>query len=793
MIGNYFKISWRNLRQNKAYAFINTLGLSLGIACAILIFSVVTYQLSFDNFHPYADRIFRVISEYHYEEVEYQPGVPQPLGKAFRNDFSFTEAAARVRVYENALITLPDAAGIKKFEEPSIAYADPDFFDIFHFPLAQGNNNGLNKPNTAFITQKLAKKYFGTEDAIGKIIRYDNRSNFVITGILKDIPPNTDRNQEIYLSYDNLKDKSAWLASDSSWGSVSSGMNFFIRLKPGVTQATVEKAFPAFAQKYLDAEDAKATTFLLQPLSNIHFNATLDGYADKKYIWALVFIGSFLIITACVNFINLATAQALNRSKEVGVRKVMGSKPSQLFWQFIAETTVITFFALLVAYTLARLALPGLNSLFDMRMALTFQPTLLLFLLAILLTVVFLSGSYPALILSRFQPVIALKGKLNQKHIGGFSLRRVLVVTQFAISQLLIIGTIVITSQMRYSQTTDPGFHKEAIVLLPIPTSNEANMHTLQARLSQLAGVEKITLCSEAPASESNHFTTIQLENEPKAKPWSINLKHADAQYISVFGLKLVAGRNFFTTDTLHDFLVNETLVKKLGIRSPDEAIGKRIKVNGGFYTAPIAGVLKDFNNQSFHNAIDPICIMPKSNHYDYCALVLRMANAKQVLNAVEKIWNNTYPDYLYKYEFLDERLERFYALDNIMLKLVEGFASIAILIGCLGLYGLVSFMAVQKTKEIGVRKVLGANIANILWLFGKEFSRLLLIAFVIAMPLAWWAMNIYLQDFTYHIQINAVTFALAMLSTFAVAAITVGYRSVRAAMVTPIKSLKAE
>ncbi|MES1223087.1 MAG: ABC transporter permease, partial [Bacteroidota bacterium] len=767
MIKNYFKIAWRNLKRNKAYASINVIGLSLGIACGILIFTLVSYHLSFDTFHTNKDRVYRLVTEWHDETVGHSQAVPQPLGKAFRNDYSFAEKTARVIDYRNTLISFTSGKEIKKFnEEDGVVFAEHDFFNILDFPLVKGNKETvLKQPNEALVTQKIAKKYFGTEEnAMGKTIRFDNKTDFVISGILKDIPANTDRRQEIYLSYDNLKERNAWLASDSSWGGVYSGSQCYTLLKPNVTAAQVSKALPLTVQKYFTGRDAKVWQFKLQPLADIHFNADFDGYADKKYLWALFFIGVFLIITACVNFINLATAQALNRSKEIGIRKVLGSLRGQLFWQFIAETALITIIATLLACGIAELILPALNNLFKSQMSLNFSgnPQLVAFLLLLIVIVTFLSGFYPGLILARFQPVLALKSKISQRHIGGFSLRRVLVVTQFAISQVLIIGTIVIASQMNYSKTSDLGFDKEAIVLLPLPQRDKVKMNTLKTRLSEVAGVEKISLCYQAPAASSNNNTDVRYNNRPEEEHWGINMKSGDDKYLSTFNLKLVAGRNIYPSDTIREFLVNETFVKKLNLKSPEEVIGKSLQI-GGDNIAPIVGVVKDFYNYSFHEQVSAICIMSDYNNYSNCAIKVNSKNIKTALTSMEKIWNETYPEYLYNYKFLDDNVARFYEMDDIMLKLIEGFACIAILIGCLGLYGLVSFMAVRKTKEVGVRKVLGASVTNILWLFGKEFSRLLIIAFLIAAPLAWWAMTKYLEDFKYRIPIGAGIFLLAI------------------------------
>jgi len=797
MLKNYFKIAYRNLQRSKAYTFINICGLALGITCAILIFMLVRYHLSFDNFHAKSDRIYRLITEFHEETIVQENGVPSPLGKAFRNDFAFAEKTARVVSYDRQLISLPNSKDNLKFEEKEgLAYAEPEFFDIMNFPLLEGDKNTvLKNPNSAIITEKLAIKYFGKSNAIGQTIRINNSTNYKITGILQDLPVNTDRRQEIYLSYENLKDENAWLAGDNSWGGVYSGSQSFVLLKEGISQEIVEKALPAISKKYYSPKDAVTFQFKLQPLSDIHFNSELGGYMEKKNLWALAFIGIFLIVTACVNFINLATAQALSRSKEIGVRKVLGSRKSQLFWQFIAETAIITGFAVGAALILCYAILPYVNTLFESQLTISIlsDVSLLAFLAGLALIAIFCSGSYPGLILAGFQPIAALKGKLSQKNVGGFTLRRGLVVAQFAISQILIIGTIVIANQMHFSQKTDLGFKKDAIIMLPVPDKSISKMSTLRSRISQLPGVENTTFCLAAPASESENSSKVKFDSRQEEELFSINLKYADDQYVPTFGLKVIAGRNIVPSDTVREFLVNEMMVKKLKIKSSEDIIGKKLSVDGGTRFVTIVGVVKDFHNSSFRQSIVPVGIVSRHQDYQNFAVNINAQSIKPTLESIEKLWSETYPEYVYKSEFLDDRIAKFYQLDNLMLQLIQAFAAIAIFIGCLGLYGLISFMTTQKTKEIGVRKVLGASVANIVWIFGKEFVRLLLVAFIVAGPLAWWVMNSWLQDFQYKAEFGAGVFLLSLTTTLIIAAVTVGYKSVSAALKDPVKSLKSE
>lgn len=793
MIKHFFKVALRNLEHNRAYALINVTCLALGITCALLIFTFVTYHLSFDTFHSKSDRIYRVTTELHQQGISREANAPQPMGKAFRNDFTFAEKVAMI--YSNYwLVSIPSSEDNKKFEQ-TVAFAEPEFFDILDFPLKQGDKSRvLTEPNTAIITQRMAKKFFGEQNPINQIIRVQNKWDFRITGILQDFPANTDRRDEIYLSYSNLKDHSSWLAGES-WPGLAGGMHCFVLLKPDVLPSDVDKAFSEVSKKYYNERDAKVYQFKLQHISDIHFNPDLGGYLAKKNLWALSLIGLFLIITACVNFVNLATAQALRRSKEIGVRKVLGSQRGQLFWQFIAETALISLSALVLAVTLSQLTLPYLNELFDIRLQVDIFKNIyqLIFLLVLLAGVTLLSGFYPGLIMAGFQPNLALKGKLSQQNVGGFSLRRGLVVTQFAIAQLLIVCMLVITNQMRYSMNADLGFRKDAIVMIRVPEQEKAKISTLNSEITRIAGVENLSFCSRAPASDEWASVTVRFDSRTEKEDFDMSVKVGDDQYVPMFGLQVIAGRNLNPSDTVREFLLNETAVSKLGMSSPQEVIGMRMQIGLNQSEGEIVGVVRNFHNKSFHETIDPLCITTSNNWYFNFAVKINPSNFSAALEQIEMTWKKTFPDQVYEYHFLDEQIARFYELDKMMLRLIQAFAAIAIIICCLGLYGLVSFMVVQKTKEVGVRKVLGASVRNITWLFAKEFIRLLLIAFLLAAPIGWWVMNNWLESFTYRIHIGAGIFILAISITFLVALITVGYKSILAALMNPVSSLRSE
>ncbi len=796
MLSNYLKIARRNLTRNRAYATINVLGLALGMTCGILIFTLVTYHLSFDNFHVDSDRIYRFVTEYHRETTAYSPSVPSPLGKAFRNDYTFGEKVARIVTADNVLITIQDGKDSRKFKEvDGVAFAEPDYFAIFNFPLLQGSKaTVLTEPNTAILTERMARKYFGNSSPINKTFRLDNKITFRITGVLKDLPDNTDRRSEIFVSYATLRQFDEWMASDDAWGGIHSTLQCFVRLRPGVSAAQVEKVMPAYVKKFRPTSK-NIHHYHLQPLSDVHFNARYGGVMTSTNLWVLALIGLFLIITACVNFINLATAQALNRSKEVGVRKVLGSVRGQLFWQFIAETGLITVAAMGVAVVLSQAALPSVNDWFQSRMSLSLFSdwSLTTFILLLTVTVTFFAGSYPGLILARFQPVLALKGKLSQQAIGGFNTRRTLIVAQFAISQMLIIGVIIIASQMRFAQQSNLGFDKDAVVMVPIASESKIQtQHTLQERLSKLAGVKKVSLCQAAPASNDYWTTSPQYDNRAEDETFAVNVRAADDNYIPMFDLQLVAGRNMYAADTVREFVVNEMFARKLNLTSPSELLGKMLSLNGTM-KGPIVGVVRDFHNLSFHEEIQAVAIASAPDQYSNYAVKIDLATAKTTLAAIEKTWSEMHPDQIFAYQFLDEQIAKFYETEALMLKLIQAFAAIAIFIGCLGLYGLVSFMATQKTKEIGIRKVLGSSTGQIVWIFAKEFSRLILIAFGVAAPIAWYAMTAWLKNFEYKIPLSIDVFVLAIAGTFLIAMITIGYRAISAALMNPIKSLRSE
>jgi putative ABC transport system permease protein len=794
MLFNYLKIAIRSIKRYASYTVINISGLALGITCALLIFSLVSYHLSFDNFHNQSERTYRFVTEQHRDDITYVGSVPPVFGKAFRDDYTYGEKVARLFTSTEELISIEEDGKLRKFKE-DIAFAEPEFFEIFNFPLVSGQSGGnlLQEPNTVLISERIAAKFFGNEQPIGKVIRFDNRIEFKVAGLLKPVPDNTDFRSEIYFSYSTIKQYNEWYAADDSWGGITGSIQTFVRLQPGVNPAEVEPVLQAYVKKFR-AENKNVHHYKLQPLDDIHFNEQYGGRIGKNTLWAVSVIGFFLVFTACLNFINLATAQAINRSREVGVRKTLGSARMQLFWQFTTETGLIVLIASVLAFSFAYAVLPFVNSLLETRLTLDIFSDIRLaaFLMVLMVIVTLLSCSYPGLILSGFKPALALKGKLSDQKTSSFNVRRGLIITQFTISQVLLIGLIVIVYQMRYFKESDLGFNQDAVIMIPVG-STDHKLNTLKNQFSQIPHVQHVSLCYAAPASDGRWGTSFRYDNRSEAEVFSVSYKGADENFLSTFDIDLVAGRNLMPSDTVREFLVNEKLVSKLGLKSPEDILGKTVMFNGDSWKGPVVGVVSDFHDLALRAEINPIFMTTSLEDYNAFAVKIDMKDAAATLATIEKTWSDMYPDLMYEYDFLNEQTAEFYEAENTMLSLVQVFSGIALFIGCMGLYGLVSFMAVQRTKEIGIRKVLGGTISHILWIFGKEFSRLVIIAFLIAAPLAWWIMSQWLENYVYRIDFTIWFFVLELTVISVIVLVTVGYQSLRAALMSPVNSLRTE
>jgi len=802
MFRNYLKTALRNLQRNKAYALINTLGLAVGIAACLLIFLVVQFETSFDDFHPQRNSIYRVGTEFHNQDgVSYSDGVSFPTGQAIRVDFPQIKQVASV-FRNGGQITVEDGTThLKKIQEDNFYYAEPEIFSMFNFGWLSGNaKTALSDPNSAVLTQATAEKFFGDwRSAIGKTIKYENKTLYTVKGILKNIPHNSDFPFSVVVGYSALQN--TYIKNNlDDWVSTFGGAYTFVVLPADLPVAKFNNELKAFAKKHKPAEYA-SDSYIAQPLTDIHYDERFGNYNEHTFshslIKALSLIGLFLIVIACVNFINLATAQAVNRSKEVGVRKVLGSNRSQLAFQFLGETAIIVIVALASAIVIAVSVLPLLNQLLETQMNMSFvaNPTLIVFVLAVAIIVTLLSGIYPAIILSGFSPITALKSKITSKMIGGISLRRALVILQFAIAHVLIIGMFIVVSQMNFFRNASLGFDKAAIINVPVPgdSISRTKIDYLRNQLLANTDIRSVSFSFASPSADGNWNSDFRFNHSEKNTDFSANLKWADPDYFRTYNLHFVAGHAYSRSDTVREFVVNETLIHKLGIKNPQDAIGKEISFWNGQKVANIVGVIRDFNSYSLRQPMAPVLLSTWRDVYQTINIKINPGAEKKVLPYVEKLWNSQFPDYVYEYKFLDQTIENFYKQENQLSQLYKIFAGIAIFISCLGLYGLVSFMAVQRTKEVGIRKVLGASARHIVFLLSKEFTILILIAFVLSAPLAWYIMHQWLQNYTYRIPLSASIFILAIISSVIIAWITVAHRAIQAAMANPVRSLRTE
>jgi len=802
MFKNYLKTAFRNLKRNKSYAIINVLGLTVGIAASLLIFLVIQYETSFDNFHKKKDKIYRIATEFHTQDgVGYSDGVSFPVAAAMRIDFpQIKEVAAIFRNGDQVTIEQGDRQ-LKKLREDNFYYAEPEFFKMFDFEwLAGSPQNSLKDPHSAALTQATAEKFFGDwRSAIGKTFKYGNKTLYKVTGILKNIPSNTDFPLSVVVGYSALEN--TYIKNNlNDWVSTFGGAYTFVVLPAALSPSHLDEQLKGFAKKHKPAEYAK-DAFVTQPLSEIHFDDRFGNFRGHTFshslIKALAFIGLFLILIACVNFINLATAQAVNRSREVGVRKVLGSSRRQLAFQFLGETVFITITAVVLAVLVAEITLPLLNKLLEtkMTMSLIFNPWLVLFILILTISVTILSGLYPAIILSGFNPITALKSKITSKMVGGISMRRVLVVLQFAIAQILIIGMLIVVSQMNFFRNASLGFDKAAIINVPMPgdSLSKTKVDYMRNRLLANDNILNASFSFGSPSSDGNWNSDFKFDHATKSTNFSANLKWADTGYFKTYNLQFVAGRPYYASDTVREFVVNETLLRKLGINDPQAAIGKEINFWDGNKAARIVGVIRDFNSYSLREPMAPVVLSTWKDVYQTINIKIKPGTEKAVLPFIEKLWSENFPDYVYDYKFLDDTIASFYKQENQLSILYKIFAAIAIFISCLGLYGLVSFMAVQRTKEVGIRKVLGASARHIVYLMSKEFTLLIIIAFAISAPVAYYIMHKWLQNYTYRIPLSASIFLLAIVGSIIIAWITVGQRAIKSALANPVKSLRTE
>lgn len=793
MLKNYFKIALRNLWKQKVFSLINILGLTVGMTACFLIFMYVRFELSYDSFHTKAHRTYRVVTDLKTpSDLIHTSGPAWAVAPNIKRDFP--EVQEFVRISANSFLI---RKGDVKFQEEKSAYADSSFFKVFNFKLLKGDpNTALSAPLSLVLTRSAAKKYFGTEDPMGQTLLFTgNALPAKVTGLMEDMPENSHIEADLLVSMSTLT-KNFNPGLDEQWGNY--GSSAYLLLKPGVNPDALVKKFPAFLEKRNGTEMKEIQmypTILLEPLQDVYLRSTRDGQKtgniNNVYIFSIIAV--FILVIACINFVNLTTARSAERAKEVGIRKVVGALKEQLAGQFVGESIILCVFAFLLTFFLTWLLIPVFNQLAGKTVidGIFTQSSYLLLLFAAAVVIGLLAGFYPALVLSSFQPITVLKGKFTTGSKGKI-LRQGLVVIQFSISIALIIGTLIVYKQMNYMRSQKLGFEKDH--MLVVETFGDPAKESFKQSLLGTAGIRSAALSSSVPGG-GNPGAYSEIENKKgDMQIANLDLYFVDFDYIPHYKMQMVAGRPFsrdFISDTTQAMVLNERAVKLFGYGSPQEAIGRKFKQWGR--EGKIIGVVKDFHFRSLQEEIKPLSMRIEPGGCDKVSINIAGTDIPTILDNVESKWKTAVPNRPFTYYFLDEFFDRQYRAETRFGNLFLYFAILAIFISCLGLLGLASYSTYQRTREIGIRKVMGASVSGIVNLLSKEFARLLLVAFVIASPIAWLLMSRWLQDFSYRIPISWWIFIVAGMIAVVVALLTVSFQAVKAALANPVKSLRTE
>ncbi|MDQ2721102.1 MAG: ABC transporter permease [Bacteroidota bacterium] len=809
MIKNYFKIAFRNLMKYKFISFINLFGLTVGLTCCLLITTYVLNELSYDRYNKNAENIYRVTRSFNNQDGVVSLNlstISPPFGYYFPTDFQ--EIKKMTRLLNAGTISFKYKE--KLISEPNVYFADENLFKVFTLKVLKGNpNTALEDPFSIMMSEGEAKKYFGNDDPMNKVIRSNNQFDLKVTGIYKDFPENSFMHPGVLVSFNTLKDSAVYGAENmrTNWGNNS--FFTFLLLPDHYDVQKMITRFPVFLDKrmagqYGANQPSKFTKLGLQKLTDIHlyshtdYEAEPNGDISRVYIFSAIAL--FILLIACINYMNLSTARSALRAKEIGIRKVIGARKKELIFQFLSESVLIAWAAISIAFLLLYFALPWLRQLSGQELSvsilLKWQVLVPLFLTPFIVGI--LSGLYPALFMSSFQPVKTLKGIFKAGG-GNISFRKILVVAQFTISIILIITTIIVFQQLRYMQNTSLGYDKEHIITLPYYNSINPQYDAFRNDLLQKSGIKDVARSSRIPTGRLLDAQGASTMVGDSLRPVTADIKNVSADYdfIPTYGIHLVAGRNFsrdYSMDT-SNFILNESAVKAIGWKSPQDAVGKDFKY--GNMKGEVIGVIGDFHFESLQHRIVPIVLInpattPSNSSFNYLSIKIA-GNIPASLASVEKIWKTYLPELPYQYTFLNENFDKLYQTEQRQGTIFTVFACIAIFIACLGLFGLSAFEIAQRVKEIGVRKVLGAKVSSIVTLLSKDFLKLVLVATIIAFPIAWFAMSHWLQGFAYRINIHWWVFILSAILALIVALFTISFQAIKAAVANPVKSLRSE
>jgi len=808
MIKNYFKTAIRNLLKYKFISFINLFGLTVGLTCCLLITIYILNELSFDKYNKNADNIYRVERTFLNAEtgaLSLELGaVAPPFGPLLQNDFKDIQKITTLLPSGTNAVRYKD----KIFNESKVYFADENLFDVFDVTVTNGNAaKALKDPYSVMLTEKTAKKYFGNEDPINKMIKLDNQFLCKVTGIFKELPDNAHWHPDVMISFSTLKDNEVYGEEKlrTNWGNNS--FYTYLLLPDNYDPKKLEAQFPAFLNRHMaqgegDKFKTSDWTFLtLRKLTDIHLyshkDSELEENGDIKRVYIFSAIALFILLIACINYMNLSTARSALRAKEIGVRKVVGAGKPELIIQFLSESVLLCGVATLLSILLVTLTLPWLNKLSDQSLMIStlLQWKIVLVLLLVPFVLGASAGIYPAVFLSSFKPVKVLKGIIKTGN-KTLSFRKALVVVQFSVSIILIISTAVVFQQLRYIQNRSLGFSKDHIVTIDNNAGLNNSYDAFKAALLSNTNIAQVGRSSRIPSGRLLDAAGSQIFTGDSLAPTKADIKYVrvDEDFIPAYQIKMLAGRNFskaFSTDT-SSFLINEASVKALGLQSNQDAIGKRFKY--GDRTGQLIGVFQDFNFESLHQRVLPFVLLMPTKANDFGRISVKVSgNTEVALTHIQNTWEKFLPETPYSYTFLDERFADLYKSEQQQQNIFTIFSCIAIFIACLGLFGLSAFTITQRVKEIGIRKVLGASIGSIVGLISKEFLLLVVVASLIAFPVAWYAMNNWLQDFAYRINIVWWIFLLAGIVALIIAFATISIQAVKAALSNPVKNLRSE
>lgn len=810
MFKNYLKIAFRNLTKQKTYSLINILGLALGITCCLLIALYVLQETNYDTYHKNVAQIYRVSVENTTPEGVYSnANTPFPLAAQLQADYPEVAKIARIYFTENDLVSVQD----RKFFQDDIIFADPDFFDIFSYEILQGSADDLlNDPSSVVLTASASQKYFGEKNPLGEVLTYQNTHDFTVTAVMADVPVNSHFRFEMVFSGLALTDDFMGFPLNQ-WGMYTS-LYTYLLLPANISAAAFEEKLSTFMDNHSRKRPDRARRAFLTPMQDIYLYSHIDDEIGPgnhiSNLMIIATIGAFILLIACINFMNLTTARSIRRAREVGVRKVLGAQRLQLIGQFIGESLLLALLAMLISLAAVELVLPAFSELVSTPIEFSLQNnmwTIFALFGFTLLTGIF-AGIYPAFFLSAYQPVETLKGNTLQRGTASsstlwqrltnmFGLRRLLVVTQFALTILLISGTLITQEQLRYMQDAELGFEKAYTVNIPIhDDSLENRIDVVTHEFLSHPNVLAVTAGMNPPLSEYGFSTSAYPNGREAGGSFGIHIKIIDTEYLDFYGMELLAGRNFsenLASDVREAFIINEATLARLGYSHPEEALGRVLSSGINRIDGTIIGVVKDFHVATMHQAIEPVVIMHWPRFFNQFSVKIKSAEIPQTLDHMRGVWAEFSPDYPFQYTFLDEDISTLYTQEENVVNIVGVFSLLAIFVACLGLFGLAAYTAEQRTKEIGVRKVLGATVNNIILLLTRDFLLLIAVAALIAAPVAYWLMNNWLTAFAYRIEIQPTIFLLAAGLALLVALITIAYQAVRAALANPVDALRYE